>query len=91
MDVVQLLHKSHHHDLCPNVLGRKMPAWIDLATGSSDTMRAISGELVLVSADSAVCYSVYSELVDFRKKRENLVHFGGQECRPKRRCPVFSI
>ena len=32
-----------------------------------------------------------SDLVDFRKKRENSVHFSGQECRPKRRSSLFSI
>jgi hypothetical protein len=36
-------------------------------------------------------YSIYSELTAFRRKRENSVHFGGQECRPKRKCLLFSI
>jgi hypothetical protein len=36
-------------------------------------------------------YSDYSELWEFRRKRENSVHLGGQECRPKRRSSVFSI
>ena len=57
-----------------------------LGTASSDTIRAISRELVGLPAVDPASYSVYSELVDFRRKRENSVHFGGQEFRPKRRC-----
>src|SRR5262249_51806292 len=61
-----------------------------LRMASKDAIRAISSEWIEGAAVHPPPYSIYSELVDFRRKRENSVHFGSQECRPKRRCVVFS-
>jgi hypothetical protein len=60
-----------------------------LGMASNDTTRAIFCEWIRGPVGRSGSLLRLLRIDGFSKEARNSVHFGGQECRPKRRCLVF--